>query len=134
MGSHILSDGFGFFNGLGFKAQPYDPLVATRFRVFLRTLAMTVARERKQQRNEEVRTKADASNTNGGAMAIRVSSESGYGNEDNFERERDVFGEDEENIVPITEDDDIHFSDVDDVEVIMTDASEGNGLDVEDDV
>ncbi|KAK8511833.1 hypothetical protein V6N13_029421 [Hibiscus sabdariffa] len=44
------------------------------------------------------------------------------------------FSEDEENIVPITEDDDVHLLDVDDVEVVMTDANERNGLDVEDDV
>ncbi|KAK8652533.1 hypothetical protein V6N13_126564 [Hibiscus sabdariffa] len=43
----------------------------------------------------------------------------------------DDFSEDEENIVPITEDDDVHLFDVDDV---MADASEKNGLDVEDDV
>ncbi|KAK8656541.1 hypothetical protein V6N13_098488 [Hibiscus sabdariffa] len=41
---------------------------------------------------------------------------------------------DEENIVPITEDDDIHLLDVFDVETVMTDATEGNGLDVEDDI
>ncbi|KAK8999038.1 hypothetical protein V6N11_070216 [Hibiscus sabdariffa] len=46
----------------------------------------------------------------------------------------DNFSEDEENIVPITEDDDIHLLDVDDVEAVMADASEENGLDVEDDV
>ncbi|KAK8689792.1 hypothetical protein V6N13_088503 [Hibiscus sabdariffa] len=46
----------------------------------------------------------------------------------------DDFSEDEENIVPVTEDDDVHLLDADDVETIMTDASEGNGLDVEDDV
>ncbi|KAK8649401.1 hypothetical protein V6N13_130130 [Hibiscus sabdariffa] len=33
-----------------------------------------------------------------------------------------------------TEDDDVHLLDVDDVEVVMADASEKNGLDVEDDV
>ncbi|KAK8497289.1 hypothetical protein V6N12_000200 [Hibiscus sabdariffa] len=43
-------------------------------------------------------------------------------------------GEDEENIVPITKDDDVHLFDVNDVEVVMTDANERNGLDVEDDV
>ncbi|KAK8480843.1 hypothetical protein V6N13_056991 [Hibiscus sabdariffa] len=43
----------------------------------------------------------------------------------------DDFSEDEENIVPITEDDDVHLLDV---EVVMADASEKNGLDVEDDV
>ncbi|KAK8671051.1 hypothetical protein V6N13_037660 [Hibiscus sabdariffa] len=43
----------------------------------------------------------------------------------------DDFSEDEENIVPVTEDDDIHLLDV---EVVMTYASEGNGLDVEDDI
>ncbi|KAK8671050.1 hypothetical protein V6N13_037659 [Hibiscus sabdariffa] len=46
----------------------------------------------------------------------------------------DDFSEDEENIVPVTEDDYIHLLDADDVEVVMTDASEGNGLDVEDDI
>ncbi|KAK8660993.1 hypothetical protein V6N13_051901 [Hibiscus sabdariffa] len=46
----------------------------------------------------------------------------------------DDFSEDEENIMPVAEDDDIHLLDVDDVEAVMTDASEGNGLDVEDDV
>ncbi|KAK8612620.1 hypothetical protein V6N13_092731 [Hibiscus sabdariffa] len=46
----------------------------------------------------------------------------------------DDFSEDEENIVHVTEDDDVHLLDADDVETIMTDASEGNGLDVEDDV
>ncbi|KAK8978643.1 hypothetical protein V6N11_055629 [Hibiscus sabdariffa] len=34
----------------------------------------------------------------------------------------------------VTEDDDVHLLDADDVEVVMTDGSEGNGLDVEDDV
>ncbi|KAK8983918.1 hypothetical protein V6N11_009700 [Hibiscus sabdariffa] len=46
----------------------------------------------------------------------------------------DDFSEDEENIVPITEDDDVHLLDVDDVEAVMAGASEENGLDVEDDV
>ncbi|KAK8511544.1 hypothetical protein V6N13_024178 [Hibiscus sabdariffa] len=46
----------------------------------------------------------------------------------------DDFSEDEENIMPITEDDDVHLLDVDDVEAVMEDASEKNGLDVEDDV
>ncbi|KAK8681691.1 hypothetical protein V6N13_054093 [Hibiscus sabdariffa] len=46
----------------------------------------------------------------------------------------DNFSEDEENIVPITKDDDAHLLDVDDVEAVMADASEENGLDVEDDV
>ncbi|KAK8660991.1 hypothetical protein V6N13_051893 [Hibiscus sabdariffa] len=46
----------------------------------------------------------------------------------------DDFNEDEENIVPVSEDDDVHLLDVDDVEAVMTDASEENGLDVEDDV
>ncbi|KAK9030145.1 hypothetical protein V6N11_031576 [Hibiscus sabdariffa] len=46
----------------------------------------------------------------------------------------DDFSEDEENIVSVTKDDDVHLLDADDVEAIMTDASEGNGLDVEDDV
>ncbi|KAK8701759.1 hypothetical protein V6N13_020138 [Hibiscus sabdariffa] len=45
----------------------------------------------------------------------------------------DDFREDEENIVPITKDDDVHLLDVDDVKVVMTYASEGNGMDVEDD-
>ncbi|KAK8501602.1 hypothetical protein V6N13_103645 [Hibiscus sabdariffa] len=44
------------------------------------------------------------------------------------------FSEDEENIMPITKDDDVHLLDADDVEAVMTDANEGNGLDVEDDV
>ncbi|KAK8558576.1 hypothetical protein V6N13_098227 [Hibiscus sabdariffa] len=44
------------------------------------------------------------------------------------------FSDDEENIVPITEDDDVHLLDADDVEVVMAYASEENGLDVEDDV
>ncbi|KAK8579347.1 hypothetical protein V6N12_069673 [Hibiscus sabdariffa] len=42
--------------------------------------------------------------------------------------------EDEENIVPVTEDDDVHLLDADDVVAVMTNASEGNGQDVEDDV
>ncbi|KAK8549017.1 hypothetical protein V6N12_061917 [Hibiscus sabdariffa] len=42
--------------------------------------------------------------------------------------------DDKENIVPITEDDDIHLLDADDVETIVADANEGNDLDVEDDV
>ncbi|KAK8571305.1 hypothetical protein V6N13_103433 [Hibiscus sabdariffa] len=46
----------------------------------------------------------------------------------------DDFNDDEENIVPITEDDDIHLLDADDVETIVADANEGNDLDVEDDV
>ncbi|KAK8694130.1 hypothetical protein V6N13_071687 [Hibiscus sabdariffa] len=46
----------------------------------------------------------------------------------------DDFSEDEENIVPVTKDDDVHLLDDDDVEAIMTDGSEGNGLGVEDDV
>ncbi|KAK8712514.1 hypothetical protein V6N13_147753 [Hibiscus sabdariffa] len=46
----------------------------------------------------------------------------------------DDFSEDEENIVPITEDDDVHLLDVDDVEAVMAGASEENSLDVEDDV
>ncbi|KAK8676734.1 hypothetical protein V6N13_142301 [Hibiscus sabdariffa] len=46
----------------------------------------------------------------------------------------DDFSEDEENIVPITEDDDVHLLDVDDVKAVMAGASEENGLDVEDDV
>ncbi|KAK9021072.1 hypothetical protein V6N11_011077 [Hibiscus sabdariffa] len=46
----------------------------------------------------------------------------------------DDFSEDEENIVPIAEDDDVHLLDVDDIEAVMADANEGNGLHVEDDV
>ncbi|KAK8676998.1 hypothetical protein V6N13_142555 [Hibiscus sabdariffa] len=46
----------------------------------------------------------------------------------------DDFSEDEENIVPVTEDDDVHLLDADDVVAVMTNASEGNGQDVEDDV
>ncbi|KAK8581322.1 hypothetical protein V6N12_071551 [Hibiscus sabdariffa] len=46
----------------------------------------------------------------------------------------DDFSDDEENIVPITEDDDIHLLDADDVETIVADANGGNDLDVEDDV
>ncbi|KAL4285495.1 hypothetical protein GQ457_16G023140 [Hibiscus cannabinus] len=46
----------------------------------------------------------------------------------------DDFSDDEENIVPITEDDDIHLLDTDDVETIVADANGGNDLDVEDDV
>ncbi|KAK8632798.1 hypothetical protein V6N13_073178 [Hibiscus sabdariffa] len=46
----------------------------------------------------------------------------------------DDFSEDEENIVPIMEDDDVHLLDVGDVEIVMTDATEGNGLNVENDV
>ncbi|KAK8474514.1 hypothetical protein V6N11_063126 [Hibiscus sabdariffa] len=46
----------------------------------------------------------------------------------------DDFSDDEENIVPITEDDDVHLLDADDVEAVKVDASEENGLDVEDDV
>ncbi|KAK8633181.1 hypothetical protein V6N13_014029 [Hibiscus sabdariffa] len=46
----------------------------------------------------------------------------------------DDFSDDEENIVPITEDDDIHLLDADDVETVIADANEGNGVDVEDDV
>ncbi|KAK8704312.1 hypothetical protein V6N13_047939 [Hibiscus sabdariffa] len=46
----------------------------------------------------------------------------------------DDFSDDEENIVPSTEDDDIHLLDADDVETIVADANEGNDLDVEDDV
>ncbi|KAK8691070.1 hypothetical protein V6N13_074591 [Hibiscus sabdariffa] len=52
----------------------------------------------------------------------------------NWDESLDGFSEDEENIVSITEDDDVHLLNADDVEVVMTDASEGNGLDVEDDV
>ncbi|KAK8661192.1 hypothetical protein V6N13_052090 [Hibiscus sabdariffa] len=44
------------------------------------------------------------------------------------------FLDDEENTVPITEDDDVHLLDADDIEAVMADASEKNGLDVEDDV
>ncbi|KAK8694860.1 hypothetical protein V6N13_072404 [Hibiscus sabdariffa] len=46
----------------------------------------------------------------------------------------DDFSDDEENIMPITEDDDIHLLDADDVETIVADANEGNDLDVEDDI
>ncbi|KAK8607334.1 hypothetical protein V6N13_053075 [Hibiscus sabdariffa] len=46
----------------------------------------------------------------------------------------DDFSDDEENIVPITEDDDVHLLDADDVEAVMADVSKENGLDVEDDV
>ncbi|KAL4348038.1 hypothetical protein GQ457_17G019340 [Hibiscus cannabinus] len=41
---------------------------------------------------------------------------------------------DEENIVPIAEDDDVHLLDVDNIEAVMAYANEGNGLHVEDDV
>ncbi|KAK8579171.1 hypothetical protein V6N13_142387 [Hibiscus sabdariffa] len=44
------------------------------------------------------------------------------------------FSEDEENNMSVTEDDDVHLLDVDDVETVMTYGSEGNGLDDEDDV
>ncbi|KAK8585636.1 hypothetical protein V6N13_050609 [Hibiscus sabdariffa] len=40
----------------------------------------------------------------------------------------DDFSDDEENIVPITEDDGIHLLDADDVETIVADANEGNDL------
>ncbi|KAK8510049.1 hypothetical protein V6N13_118589 [Hibiscus sabdariffa] len=40
----------------------------------------------------------------------------------------DDFSEDEENIVPITEDDDVHLLDVDDVEAVMADASLGQEI------
>ncbi|KAK8609088.1 hypothetical protein V6N13_025395 [Hibiscus sabdariffa] len=46
----------------------------------------------------------------------------------------DGFRDDEENIVPITKKDDVHLLDVDDVEIVITNATEGNCLDVEDDV
>ncbi|KAL4334815.1 hypothetical protein GQ457_07G002760 [Hibiscus cannabinus] len=46
----------------------------------------------------------------------------------------DDFSDDEENIMPITEDDDIHLLDVVDVGTIIADVNEGIGLDVEDDV
>ncbi|KAK8489846.1 hypothetical protein V6N11_073355 [Hibiscus sabdariffa] len=46
----------------------------------------------------------------------------------------DDFSNDEENIVPITEDDDVHLLDADDFEIVIADANEGNGLNVEDDV
>ncbi|KAK8987174.1 hypothetical protein V6N11_055486 [Hibiscus sabdariffa] len=46
----------------------------------------------------------------------------------------DDFSEDEENIVPITEVDDVRLLDVDDVEIVRTVATTGNGMDVEDDV
>ncbi|KAK8695935.1 hypothetical protein V6N13_001077 [Hibiscus sabdariffa] len=44
------------------------------------------------------------------------------------------FSEDGENIVPITEVDDVRLLDVDDVEIVRTIATAGNGVDVEDDV
>ncbi|KAK8691974.1 hypothetical protein V6N13_075460 [Hibiscus sabdariffa] len=44
------------------------------------------------------------------------------------------FSEDEENIVPITEVDDVCLLDVHDVEIVRTAATTGNGMDVEDDV
>ncbi|KAL4291656.1 hypothetical protein GQ457_14G018180 [Hibiscus cannabinus] len=46
----------------------------------------------------------------------------------------DGFSDDEENIVPITEVDDVCLLDVDDVEIVRTAATTGNGMDVEDDV
>ncbi|KAK8686678.1 hypothetical protein V6N13_125701 [Hibiscus sabdariffa] len=46
----------------------------------------------------------------------------------------DDFSEDDENIVPITEVDDVRLLDVDDVEIVRTTATTGNGMDVEDDV
>ncbi|KAK8549167.1 hypothetical protein V6N13_063563 [Hibiscus sabdariffa] len=44
------------------------------------------------------------------------------------------FRGDEEIFVPITEEDDVHLLYADDVEIVILDAIEGNGLDVEDDV
>ncbi|KAK8635808.1 hypothetical protein V6N13_004526 [Hibiscus sabdariffa] len=44
------------------------------------------------------------------------------------------FSEDEENIASITEDDDVHLLDIDDVEIVRTVATVGNGMNVEDDV
>ncbi|KAK8983004.1 hypothetical protein V6N11_054988 [Hibiscus sabdariffa] len=46
----------------------------------------------------------------------------------------DDFSEDDENIVPITEDDDFELLDANDVSILRTAAVEGNDLDVEDDV
>ncbi|KAK8690981.1 hypothetical protein V6N13_074502 [Hibiscus sabdariffa] len=46
----------------------------------------------------------------------------------------DDFSEDEENTMSITEDDYVHLLNPDDVKIVMTDASEGNSLDVEDNV
>ncbi|KAK8604713.1 hypothetical protein V6N13_099644 [Hibiscus sabdariffa] len=46
----------------------------------------------------------------------------------------DDFSDDEESIVPITEDGDIHLLDADDVEIVIAYVNEGNGVDVEDDV
>ncbi|KAK8481776.1 hypothetical protein V6N11_063522 [Hibiscus sabdariffa] len=45
-----------------------------------------------------------------------------------------AFSDNKENIVPITEDGDIHLLDANDVEIVIADANEGNGLDVKDDV
>ncbi|KAK8691110.1 hypothetical protein V6N13_074629 [Hibiscus sabdariffa] len=44
------------------------------------------------------------------------------------------FSEDEENMVSITEDDDVHLLDVDDVDILKIVTTEGNSLNVEDDV
>ncbi|KAL4366798.1 hypothetical protein GQ457_05G019920 [Hibiscus cannabinus] len=46
----------------------------------------------------------------------------------------DDFSEDDENIVPINEDDEFELLDADDVNILRTGAVEGNDLDVEDDV
>ena len=44
------------------------------------------------------------------------------------------FSEDEENIVDITKDDDVNLLDVDDVDIVRTTATNGSGLDIENDV
>ncbi|KAK8530888.1 hypothetical protein V6N13_030819 [Hibiscus sabdariffa] len=46
----------------------------------------------------------------------------------------DDFSEDEEIIVPITGNDDVHLLDADDVDIVRTVKTKGNGLDVEDDL
>ncbi|KAK8596455.1 hypothetical protein V6N13_001079 [Hibiscus sabdariffa] len=46
----------------------------------------------------------------------------------------DDFSEDDENSVSITEVDDVRLLDVNDVEIVRTAATTGNGMDVEDDV
>ena len=46
----------------------------------------------------------------------------------------DDFSEDEENIVPIMEDDDVNLLNTDDVQTVMVEANEGSGMGVEDDV
>ncbi|KAK8489368.1 hypothetical protein V6N11_082698 [Hibiscus sabdariffa] len=45
----------------------------------------------------------------------------------------DDFNDDEETIVPIMEEGDVHLLDVDDIETVIIDETEGNSLDVEDD-